>query len=321
MKLIRSLIKQAFYSLVFTLFLTGNSFAGKTIHESQQSDLYSVGRDYIPNGKGDGIDASARGLKEAPANGPFSNTGISYHNGPIMTGTTNVYYIWYGNWTNNTATTILTDLMRSFTGSPLFNTNTTYYDKTGTRVMNSVNFVQSISDNYSLGSSLTDANVATIVQNAILNGSLPKDTKGVYFVLTSADVKETSGFGSKYCGWHTYGTLAGSNIKYSFVGDASTQAPSGCIALTASTAPNGNLGADGMASVIFHELSEAVTDPNLNAWYDSRGAENADKCAWVFGTKYTTSTGKTANVRLGARDYLIQQNWVNAGKGYCSLSY
>ena len=75
-----------------------------------------------------------------------------------------------------------------------------------------------------------------------------------------------------------------------------------------------------MASVIAHELEEMVTDPNLNAWFDLRGAENADKCAWTFGTTYTVN-GALANMQLGTRNYLIQRNWVNASGGYCSLSY
>ena len=96
-------------------------------------------------------------------------------------------------------------------------------------------------------------------------------------------------------------------------------ASAACAAQT--TGPNGNAGADGMASIIAHELEESVTDPDLNAWYDRRGYENADKCAWTFGTTYTASNGVQANMKLGARDYLIQRNWVNAGGGYCALSY
>ena len=75
-----------------------------------------------------------------------------------------------------------------------------------------------------------------------------------------------------------------------------------------------------MVSVLAHELEEAVTDPELNAWYDTRGYENADKCAWTFGTTYA-SGGGIANMRLGSRDYLIQQNW-NAGTNQkCALAY
>ena len=70
-----------------------------------------------------------------------------------------------------------------------------------------------------------------------------------------------------------------------------------------------------------HELEEAVTDPDLNAWYDNRGAENADKCAWTFGATSTASNGSLYNVTLGSRRYLIQRNWVNASGGYCSMSY
>lgn len=59
-------------------------------------------------------------------------------------------------------------------------------------------------DDYSLGKSLADNDIETIVSNAIANG-LPTDTNGIYAVLTAGDVAETSGFCSQYCGWHTYG--------------------------------------------------------------------------------------------------------------------
>jgi hypothetical protein len=76
-----------------------------------------------------------------------------------------------------------------------------------------------------------------------------------------------------------------------------------------------------MASIIAHELEEAHTDPDLNAWYDRRGEENADKCAWTFGTTYTTANNAQANMNLGGRDFLIQRNWVNASGGFCAQSF
>ena len=75
-----------------------------------------------------------------------------------------------------------------------------------------------------------------------------------------------------------------------------------------------------MASIIAHELEEAVTDPVFSGWYDRTGQENADKCAWTFGKTYGTN-GALANMKLGTKDYLIQQNWVNSGAGYCALSF
>ena len=243
-------------------------------------------------------------------------TAMVYHGGPVMLNTVNAYYIWYGNWSGNTATTILTDFAGHIGGSPYFNINTTYYDGSNTHVSGAVSYAGSMSDNYSHGTALSDAGVQAVVADAISSHALPLDTNGVYFVLTSADVNETSGFCTQYCGWHTHGTISGSDIKYSFVGNPD-RCPSACEAQ--STGPNGNAGADGMASIIAHELEEAVTDPDLNAWYDHRGAENADKCAWTFGSTYTAN-GAYANMQLGSRNYLIQQQWVNASGGFCALS-
>ncbi len=271
----------------------------------------------VPTGKGWGErDVHSQSNKAKPAK-PGSN-GISYHGGPLILNTTNMYYIWYGNWSGNTATTILTDFANNIGGSPYFKINTTYYDSTNTHVTNAVNYAASTTDSYSQGTSLSDAQIQTVVSSAISSGRLPKDTNAVYFVLTSSDVTASSGFCTQYCGWHTHGTISGSDIKYSFVGNPD-RCPSACEAQT--TSPNGNSGADGMASIIAHELEEAVTDPDLNAWYDTRGYENADKCAWTFGTTSTASNGSKYNVTLGSRSYLIQQNWVNAGGGYCAMSY
>jgi hypothetical protein len=262
--------------------------------------------------------------KEAHPGGdarPSKGNGITYHGGPLMgvVGGSPVvaYYIWYGNWSGNSATTILTDLAQNIAPSGYYNINSTYYDGSNANVVNQVSYGGSTTDNYSRGTSLSDSAIQGVVSDAIVSGRLPKNTSGVYFVLTSADVTASSGFCTQYCGWHTYGTISGSNIKYSFVGNAD-RCPSSCAAQN--VGPNGNRGADAMASIIAHELEEAVTDPNLNAWYDSRGQENADKCAWTFGSTYTVN-GALANMRLGTRDYLIQQNWVNASGGFCAKTY
>jgi hypothetical protein len=248
---------------------------------------------------------------------------IRYFGGPVMLGGVNVYVIWYGNWPDTSAAkTIATAFLHSIGGSKYYNINTTYYDGSGAHVANAVHFLQSVNDNYSQGQGVTlsDASIQAIVTLALNNGaaSLPTDPNGVYFVLTSSDVQK-SGFCTSYCGWHTHATINGADIKYAFVGNPA-QCPSACTAQP-TLSPNGDIGGDGMVSIIAHELEESNTDPDLNAWFDVSGQENADKCAWTFGATYPVSNGSRANMNLGGKDYLIQQNWVNSGSGFCALSY
>jgi hypothetical protein len=74
-----------------------------------------------------------------------------------------------------------------------------------------------------------------------------------------------------------------------------------------------------MISVLAHEIVESGSDPELNAWYDSTGQENADKCAWTFGTTQAATNGGQYNVVSGGKQYLIQQNW-SAKDQKCELS-
>ena len=297
---------------------TAGALYGQTTQHGQERDIAPSGR-----GIGTRYEHGPSSHRFGPARSKPQKSignGIYYHGGPLL-GTAvppNVYLIWYGNWSGNTANSILTNLVSNIGGSPYFNINTTYYDGSNNHVLNAVSYKGSTTDNYSQGTSLSDSAVQLIVQAAISSNRLPQDPDGVYFVLTSKDVDEKSGFCSNYCGWHTYGTINGMNIKYAFIGNGD-RCPSACEEQT--TSPNNNPGADGMASVIAHELEEAVTDPLLNAWYDRRGEENADKCAWTFGTTSTASNGSKYNLTLNGVHYLIQQNWVNASGGYCAMSY
>jgi hypothetical protein len=279
--------------------------------------------DLVPTGKGWGeaVDHSngnngnaGNGNPNKPGN--QCTNGICYHGGPVMGGTIPIYYIWYGNWSGNTATTLLPTLVSDLSGSGYEHINTTYSITNGTLVSGAMTLAGTGFDSYSLGTALTDANIKSIV--AAYAGATP-DPKGIYFVLTSADVNETSGFCTQYCGWHTHGTINNVDVKYSFVGN-----PARCLSACAdqSTSPNGNAGADGMASIIAHESEEAISDPDLNAWYDQRGAENADKCAWTFGTTSIAGNGSIYNFTgASGTNWLIQRNWVNAGGGYCSMSF
>jgi len=283
----------------------GNGAPGKPIETG--------GPSVVPHGMNQMGDQPTKG-------GTAALTPITNHGGPRM-GTPKPYLIWYGNWnqTNGSDTAagqqIVRDFLFGLSNSPYYQINTTYNGPTGT--------IANISE-ITIGGSgrLSDSNVATIVKNAITSGAFPADSNGVYFVVTSSDIAKT-GFCTQYCGWHSQMTVAGTDIKYSFVGNAN-RCLSNCAAQAIS--PNGNPGVDGMVSVVAHELEETNTDPDLNAWYDSRGAENADKCAWTFGQNQTLlPTGAYFNMNLpaatgGSRNYLIQRN-LSATDNKCYVDF
>lgn len=235
---------------------------------------------------------------------------ITFHGGPVI-GTPDVYLIWYGNWNQSNGSDtpagqqIVRDFLHGLSGSNYYDTNTSYPGVSGTFSVKG-----EYTDTGSQGTRLSDSRVQAVVSGAISGGHLPKDTNGIYFVLTSSNISESSGFCSQYCGWHTDGTISGSDIKYAFVGNA-YRCLSACAAQT--VGPNGNAGVDGMVSVIAHELEESNTDPDLNAWYDANGAEDADKCAWTFGSHQTLgSNGAYYNMTLlgttgNQRNFLVQR--------------
>jgi hypothetical protein len=249
---------------------------------------------------------------------------IAYHGGPIMSKVSKVVVIWYGNWAQSNGTDnvsgqgIILDAIYGLSQSSgyagiLTGANSTLgqYTQTGNASVSHLSsssietHVVGTSSTYG-GSTLTDASVFNLVKSVAGTG----DPQAIYLVLSSSDISESSGFLTKYCGWHSYGTISGNSIKYAFIGNPNRNLAACAVQ---STSPNGNAAVDAMASVIAHELAETVTDPNINAWYNSNGAENGDMCAWTFGSHLSYTNGAYWNTTLPARstgstrNYLLQR--------------
>lgn len=88
---------------------------------------------------------------------------------------------------------------------------------------------------------------------------------------------------------------------------------------------NNTYAGDVLVSNLVHAINGLVTNPLGNGWFDRYGLENSDKCQDAlgnpaFGQTYLTANGARANVRIGVRDFLLPQNWVNDRKARCALS-
>jgi len=86
---------------------------------------------------------------------------------------------------------------------------------------------------------------------------------------------------------------AGKNVKYSI---EPWPGCSGCSVTGWTLAQN-------QEHFVCHETREAVTDALGNAWFDRRGAEADDKCAW------------TPSPFIGTGGFSYQYEWSNANSG------
>jgi hypothetical protein len=79
----------------------------------------------------------------------------------------------------------------------------------------------------------------------------------------------------EYCAYHSYFDLDGMAIKYAVVPYPS------CWGCQGYQLPDMSAAASSVTIFTAHETREAVTDPLLNAWWDSAtGMEADDRCAW-----------------------------------------
>ena len=282
-----------------------------------------------------GLSTAAQNVEANRATGGQVNTNskITYHGGPLMYGTSNVYFVWYGCWdeacrAGNTATkAIIEDFITSVGGSPYFQINAMYPGAFGNTPSGGLIYGGGAIDRYSHGLELTAADIRDMVTTQIETNGLPQDPSSIYVVLASADVSSNA---TGFCipgalPHHGVGEAFGSQTRYAFVGNAlrcpSVAAPQFVASDgTLLPTPNGNLAADAMVSTLAHLLNVVVTNPSGGGWFDRYGLQNADKCVGHFGPTWQVN-GARANLRLGPRDYLIQHNWVNADrKPHCAIN-
>jgi len=316
------------YVVLAANFLMAQDLLKQHVDNPGQTPMDKTPTGHVPSVLQEDVEPVAGPVGDAVVTG----NGINYHGGPVMQANpVPIYVIWYGNWAStgsNTAATVslVEHYISTLGNTPYEKIATTYGDTTG-NVSGNVSFGGATFVNTT--TNLTDARLQTTVSNAISSGALPRNANGLYVVLSSSNINETSGFCTRYCGFHTHATLGGTDIKYAFVGNPD-RCPSGCEAQT--TGPNspatGVGGADGMINILTHEQFEAITDPDLNAWFDASGQEDGDKCNFNFGTVSTcTATsvcsaaakaaGSRFNQTFGGNDYLMQMNWKNSGGGGC----
>jgi hypothetical protein len=285
-------------------------------------------------------------VKNAAATKFARTSNMSYHNGPVMQSTSTTYAIFWEPATlqNGSATSVsstFNSLVQRYFGdvggSGLYQNNTQYYQISGgvtqyivqsstlggVYVDTSPYPASACSDSATPGNCLSDAQIQSEVSKVMTANGWSGGLTHLFFVFTSygegSCYSSSSCAFTQYCAYHSNFTSGSQTVLYANMPYANTS-PSAC---DVSTTPNGDIAADSVINVTSHEHMEAVTDPLGSAWYDNRGYEIGDKCAWNFGS--VSLDGNTANVAwtnpsTGATDYyIVQQEWDNHKSG-CTLT-
>jgi hypothetical protein len=243
-----------------------------------------------------------------PGGGGGSN--LIYHTGGAVIQLAHVVFIFWGPTFNDPTSSDfnyakqLILFRNGFGSTGEYHVITQYYQNLGSGNQ----FVQS---NPLQGTQVDQFDTSTPPQNvtdAIVQGEVSKyiaangfDASAVYEVLIPASSYSSNGTSTScggpslaYCAYHGHFSSGANDVKYAI---GPYPGCSGCQSAGFQDYQNAE-------HFICHETREAVTDPDLNAWFDRRGNEADDKCAWSPAPFIDPVTG-----------FAYQYEWSNSAGG------
>jgi hypothetical protein len=292
---------------------------------------------HLPNGRTISL-RPVRGSTRAAAG---AGTGkLEYHGGPIMPSNTNYAVYWdppggpeYPAEYQPGLNTFFEDLAHDSGGDQNVDSVATQYnDSAGEFANYDSHFGGALidTDPYPVNGCvaapicLTDAQLREELKSYIKANGLPHDLSHEYFLLTppgvencfeAASLECSAGSTSPvYCAYHDYISMSGGPIVY-----ASDPYVTGIAGCDDGEHPNDKPSDGALEGGLSHEHNESITDPELNAWYDSSGAENGDKCrTFKESSEYgaplgTAPDGSRYNQVINSDLYWYQQEWSNSG--------
>ena len=239
-----------------------------------------------------------------PGGGGAQN--LQYHaGGPVILVAKAVLIFWGPSFTGadaNYAQTIQ-NFRNQFGTTPEFNVITQYYQNLGTGNQNIqlTNLAAGTPDMFDTSAPPTNV-TDSAVQGEVLKylNTHAFDDSTIYEVFIPSSSYSSSGTSTScggpnlaYCAYHGYFSNGGRTIKYSIEPYPSC---SGCQVAGFTAEQN-------QEHFVCHETREAVTDQQLNAWFDRRGNEADDKCAW------------SPTPFIGSGGFAYQYEWSNAVSG------
>jgi hypothetical protein len=298
-----------------------------------------------PNDQGqNGNDQGQNGKPGPPghpeASGTLGSGPLVYHGGPVMHSNTTYLIFWspagMAPGYESTVTQFFQDVATdSGKNTNVYATDPQYTDSGGGNASyastyggfwddTTTTIPNHCSGEYPSGVTVSGCVIDNDLQAEVLRAMSAKGWTGgtthIFLVFTPKNVGSCDDGSSKdcaftsYCAYHSFFTSSGQNIIYTnqpYTDTSGIGTGYGHVC-DSGQQPNGNW-ADSTINVASHEQNESITDPLLNAWYDTAGYEDGDKCAWIFGSAVGGSSGAQYNQVIGGNHYYLQEEYNNAG--------
>jgi hypothetical protein len=278
------------------------------------------------------------GALQSTVGGTFVPLPLTYHGGPVMRTTTTYTIFWlpsgyqFSAYYESLIDTYLQDVAAASGSTSNVNSAATQYFDTSGPVAYSSTFGGGWEDWDTFPASgcndgvdavcLTQAQMQAEIQRVINTEGWPDGGASLFLLMTPEGVGSCSDgsdqwcVGSSYCAYHTYFT-GGNSQPVIWANEPYDALVSGC-----SGGNSNDPDAEATINTISHEMNEAITDPELNAWYGvDLSHEIGDNCSWNFGTALgSEASGQPYNQVINGHYYNLQQEWSNVG-GQCVQNY
>jgi hypothetical protein len=267
--------------------------------------------------------------KEAPCN-PCGPGKLTYHGGSVMVTnkTYTVFWLPSGQYMQSgyqsTVNQYFTDVAHD-SGMPtnVYAASTQYTQNGNTNVQYASTFAGTATDTsaFPINGCTPSGGETVCLSDAQLQAELKKvigqqgwqiSNTNMFFIFTPRNVGSCSQGSctfTTYCAYHGTATPANGQFIYANMPYSVTTLPQYTGSCNPGQFPNSN-DADATINVTSHEHNEAITDPQLNAWYDGGGYENGDKCAWYFGS-VSGPNGAEYNQTINGHHYYLQLEFSN----------
>jgi hypothetical protein len=215
----------------------------------------------------------------------YGSGSLSYHSGPVISNAGFWALYWNSSVANATQTSPgyttlsaqIDAFITSFGNDSNYSSSVTTDDfsivqQYGTPIWSTVHNWGAYVASQQTKSSISDSGIRGFITGLFNNGKVQAATNIIYgvYLPPGMRVMMNGSSCSSFCGYHGHFSYGGVDIRYAVFPY-----------LNCSACKLSNLTvADMMTIVASHEIREAVTDPQLNAWYDNSGYEADDKCAW-----------------------------------------